>query len=57
MKSRTFAVLGSIAALSLVATPFAAASTDVHKGPDSQRDRSHHIEKKRDVRSRDRSRR
>jgi hypothetical protein len=54
---RTFAVAGSIAALSLVAAPIASASPDIHKGPDSKKDRSHQVEKKRDVRSRDLSRR
>ena len=45
IKSRTIAVAGTIAALSLAAAPIAAASTDAHSG-NSSRDRVQHVDKK-----------
>ena len=45
IKSRTIAVAGTIAALSLAAAPVAVASTDAHSG-NSSRDRVQHVEKK-----------
>ncbi len=45
IKSRTIAIAGTIAALSLAAAPIAAASTDAHSGK-SSRDRVQHVDKK-----------
>jgi hypothetical protein len=45
LKSRTMAVAGTIAALSLAAAPIASASTDAHSGKSSL-DRVHRVEKK-----------
>jgi hypothetical protein len=57
MRSRTLAVAGSIAALSLAAVPIAAASPGGHPGSDSKLDRTHHVDMSRDGKSsRDRSR-
>lgn len=55
LKSRTMAVAGMIAALSLVATPFAAASVDAHSGA-SHPDRIQRVDKRSpDTHSRDRA--
>jgi hypothetical protein len=55
LKSRTMAVAGTIAALSLAAAPIAAASTDGHSGKPSP-DRIQRVEKKSpDKRSPDRN--
>lgn len=54
-KSRTMAVAGTIAALSLVATPIASASLDAHSGSASP-DRIQRVDKKSpDKHSRDRN--
>lgn len=45
LKSRTMAVAGTIAALSLAAAPIASASTDAHSGKSSL-DRIHRVDKK-----------
>ena len=48
MFSRKLAVAGSIATLSLVGAPFAAAATGTHDGSSSSRDRVQHVDRSRD---------
>ncbi len=51
MKTRTIAVVGSIAALSLAAAPIAGAASTHSRSIDTKRDHAHHVDRSPDLKT------